>query len=170
MTHRSGMTTGVWPYADPHALARFTARTLVADGDDCCIWTGALESDGGYGRYRPPGGGPVLAAHRWSYLHHHGPTSWPVIRHRCDIRPCVNPAHLEAGTQAANISDTVARGGWTTIARHGPASWPTLAYRLRTAARAGDRDLVRQLTARPRQLALDLPDGGTCWPGRPSHR
>ena len=87
--------------------------------------------------------------HPWSYLHHHGPTSWPVIRHRCDIRPCVNPAHLEAGTQAANISDTVSRGGWTTIARHGPASWPTLAYRLRTTARASDRDLVRQLTARP---------------------
>lgn len=32
-----------------------------------------------------------------------------VIRHTCDIPNCVNPAHLVAGTNTANVADRVAR-------------------------------------------------------------
>jgi hypothetical protein len=32
------------------------------------------------------------------------------VLHSCDNPKCVNPAHLEAGTQSKNIRDCVARG------------------------------------------------------------
>jgi hypothetical protein len=38
-----------------------------------------------------------------------------------------NPAHLAAGTQRANIHDTIARGAWSTIALTGPAPGPPAA-------------------------------------------
>jgi hypothetical protein len=153
MTHPAVRIDPVWSHADTQARTRFAAKVFTGDIEACWIWTGGIEPDGGYGRWRPPHAA-VIAAHRWSYLAHHGPTRWPVIRHHCDIRVCVNPHHLMPGTQAANITDTVQRGGWTTTARTGPGAWPQLAYTLRSAAAAGDRALINQLTARPRQLEL----------------
>lgn len=32
-----------------------------------------------------------------------------VVRHKCDVRGCINPEHLELGTQADNVMDTVKR-------------------------------------------------------------
>lgn len=33
-----------------------------------------------------------------------------VIRHRCDMPLCVNPEHLETGTQRQNVRDAMDRG------------------------------------------------------------
>lgn len=148
-----------WPLADPLACHRFASRVFTGDVDECWIWTGGIEPDGGYGRFRPPHDA-VIAAHRWSYINHHGRTRWPIIRHRCDIRICVNPHHLTAGTQAANITDTVQRGAWTTTAHTGPEAWPNIAYLLRAAARQSDRATINTLLARPRQLDLWQPVEG----------
>ncbi len=145
------MSDNRWPHAAPGDLHRFARYVLTSDdAEDCWIWLGGIEPDGGYGRFRQHGG-PVIAAHRWSYLAHHGPTDWPVVRHRCDIRVCVNPHHLQAGTQAGNVDDTARRGTWS------PIPWPQLAYVLRDHARRADHDAIAQLTARPRQLELPIP-------------
>ncbi len=36
-----------------------------------------------------------------------------VVRHKCDNTNCINPAHLEVGTQLDNINDAVVRGRTT---------------------------------------------------------
>jgi len=74
----------------------------------CWIWNGATTDDG-YGRTYH--GKRRQFAHRWFYRLFVGeiPEGMNVL-HRCDIRLCVNPAHLYAGTQIQNIRDRVSRG------------------------------------------------------------
>lgn len=33
-----------------------------------------------------------------------------VIRHKCDVRNCINPEHMELGTSRENTYDTISRG------------------------------------------------------------
>lgn len=54
------------------------------------------------------------AAHRFSYAAFKGPVPKnTVVRHRCDNPPCVNPDHLELGSQWDNVQDQKKRGTWT---------------------------------------------------------
>lgn len=75
----------------------------------CVIWPGALSS--GYGEIKVHG--QRIKAHRYIYQSIYGPI--PVglqINHHCDVRACINPAHLELGTQSQNIMAAVRRGRW----------------------------------------------------------
>ena len=79
-------------------------RSRVLPGGECIEWTGA-RSAAGYGRLG------TKYAHRVAYEKAHGPIArGMVVRHRCDNPPCVNPAHLELGTQADNMRDMAVRG------------------------------------------------------------
>jgi hypothetical protein len=49
--------------------------------------------------------------HRHVYEEMYGPIPIDfVVRHKCDNRSCINPEHLELGTQLDNIRDAVERG------------------------------------------------------------
>ena len=50
-------------------------------------------------------------AHRWAYRAWVGPIpEGLLIRHECDNPPCINPDHLETGTDADNARDKKTRG------------------------------------------------------------
>ena len=85
----------------------FEARVEKIPMAGCWIWLGYLSK--GYGQTRI--GYESVKAHRLSYTLFKG--SIPLglnILHRCDIKCCVNPEHLYAGTQSDNGLDAVDRG------------------------------------------------------------
>ncbi len=81
---------------------------------DCIIWPGAKDEDG-YGRVKI--GGRMLRAHRVALAKKLGRdlASGECALHSCDIRACVNPAHLRVGTVADNNRQTRAKR--TTLAK-----------------------------------------------------
>lgn len=88
---------------------RFSSFVEITTTDECIEWPTRSREKRGYGWFTFQR--KSQRAHRASCEIHKGPIpSGMVIRHKCDNPPCVNPAHLETGTQAANIGDAVRRG------------------------------------------------------------
>lgn len=77
----------------------------------CIIWPHCKDKFG-YGQVRHHG--KMVKAHRLAYCRHHGLDIYAlkglVIRHKCDNTSCVNPEHLEPGTNDQNMADMVKRG------------------------------------------------------------
>lgn len=89
----------------PIEAARFAAKTRWEG--KCLLWTG----------YRNPDGYGVLTvrqrqwkAHRLAYTDAWGDIPpGLVVRHKCDNPACVNPSHLQLGTDADNAKDKAVR-------------------------------------------------------------
>ena len=120
---------------DDETLARFWKH--VDRTGDCWLWTGQ-PTTAGYGRMRVSNEHRFV--HRLAYEHFIGPIpEGAIICHTCDVRPCVNPNHLYAGSYASNARDMHdrlrARGGkprklapdQVRSIRHDPRSYITLA-------------------------------------------
>ena len=94
--------------AYPDIRERFAANYERIPGVDCWLWTGATSSNG-YGHifYK----NKQESAHRCSYKLHVGeiPKDMCVL-HRCDVKHCVNPAHLFLGTHQDNMADRNNKG------------------------------------------------------------
>jgi hypothetical protein len=104
---------------------RFFSR-FVIDSNNCWVWNGAKithkRTGDSYGciagkidgvRYVKQG--RQILAHRASWILHYGAIPvgegyhGTVVRHKCDNPLCVNPEHLELGTQKDNVDDMLKR-------------------------------------------------------------
>lgn len=83
-------------------------RTVRPELGFCVEWTGATIARGsGYGKRWH--NGRLQLTHRIAFFEYHG--RWPnVCRHKCDNGMCFRIDHLEDGTQADNVHDTMKRG------------------------------------------------------------
>lgn len=110
----SGAPTSQRGYMKPSAPRRRSyyerLNELIERADSgCMVWHGYRNPDG-YGFIRVPGDKKAFV-HRIMFERVFGsvPTGM-VLRHSCDRRDCVNPAHLRIGTQADNVADMVSKG------------------------------------------------------------
>lgn len=78
----------------------------------CILYTKTKLTNRGYGRFRYKG--RMVLAHRLEYCKANNldlqDIEGSVVRHKCDNPQCINPEHLELGTQADNIRDMNERG------------------------------------------------------------
>ena len=90
------------PRATP---ANFWAKVDQSAG--CWHWTGAVNNQG-YGQltYHQR----AWLAHRFSWSLAHGSPGRRCVCHTCDVRLCVNPAHLFLGSYADNYRDMREKG------------------------------------------------------------
>lgn len=97
--------------------------------------------------------GHRIPANRASYIVHHGPIpAGLVVRHKCDVSRCVEPAHLEVGTTSQNERDKRRQNHDRTKGKtRGTAVWtaqmsPAQVVEMRRAVRAGEsiRDVANR--------------------------
>ena len=87
--------------------ARLKSRIIISPSG-CWLWQGAISSSG-YGEISYEGT-PSLT-HRVSWLVFNGAIpDGRIICHTCDIRSCINPEHLFAGTYKENQQDSIRKG------------------------------------------------------------
>lgn len=133
---------------------RLRRHYRVDPSTGCWVWTGRVRTLG-YGVMRIEG--RDTAAHRVSYEIHVGPIPAGLfICHRCDRPPCVNPAHLFAGTPKDNHHDMMTKGRWRNSSDPDRAGGVSHTLLTQTAAIAGERpgvssaEVARILNINPR--------------------
>lgn len=89
-------------------LERFWERVDKRGPDECWLWTGA--SRNGYGTFAVDG--VTKKAHRVSWEIANGKPFPSELHgcHRCDVKLCVNPAHVFPGTRFDNMRDAHEKG------------------------------------------------------------
>lgn len=90
-------------------IDRLLSRVEIIPESGCWIWMGSLDNHG-YGILSSERGKAPHKTHRLSFQLFNGiiPPGL-LVRHKCDIRSCCNPNHLESGTYKQNMADAISR-------------------------------------------------------------
>lgn len=76
----------------------------------CLLWKGAKMSRGYGNTYYK---GRTWLAHRLTYKRIYGPIPKGMfVCHKCDVKLCIEPTHLELGTPSSNTRDAALRIAW----------------------------------------------------------
>ena len=99
------MKTGPKPRTPEERFDEMAVKT-----DTCWFWGGENWTKR-YGTISLGQGLKSISAHRYSYMRFNGEIPRGlVVRHKCDVMNCVNPEHLELGTNEDNVDDRNSRG------------------------------------------------------------
>lgn len=108
MTYRSPLK-GCPAVSDAEYQERLKSKVIVDPRTGCWLFQGFLHPKAGYGEfcYR----GKKMRAHRAAYIIFKGPIPDGFdVCHSCDVRRCLNPDHLWAGTNEQNLHDASDKG------------------------------------------------------------
>lgn len=95
---------------------RYNHFAFPEPNSGCFIWTGSVSKEG-YGRMKATGSKQSKLAHRAAYEYFVGPIPENMeLDHKCRVRCCVNPDHLEPVLHAENMR----RGVWPSVATPRP--------------------------------------------------
>ena len=103
---------GKRPRRDTTMAERIQWWSIPEPNSGCWLWLGTIHSKTGYGGTSDKRTGrKILTAHRasWEAFNGRPVPEAMVVRHRCDVKSCVNPEHLLLGSQRDNIIDAVKR-------------------------------------------------------------
>lgn len=132
-----------WKMYGVPAELRFWVRVDIRGPEECWPWLGALFRETEYGSFTPDR--VPVGAHRYAYQLAHGVVPAGLfVCHRCDVRACVNPAHLFAATPAENSADMVRKGRWR---RGNGGNRPRGARHYRTPFTGADIIAIRRLAS-----------------------
>lgn len=102
-------------------LSSLLSKVELVTESGCWIWTASVDGCG-YGHIAVGGRGNSTKAHRVAHVLLKGDIpNGMIVRHKCDVPSCCNPAHLEVGSHADNRKDAVDRGRVALGVRHGKA-------------------------------------------------
>lgn len=93
---------------DRHIPERIERYSMPIPESGCIVWTSTVGSNGyPFLEHR----GKIIYLHKYVYKMINGPIPkglW--ILHKCDVKSCINPNHLYAGTPTQNAQDRERRG------------------------------------------------------------
>lgn len=110
------------PALTPKEVSHFWSRVhRPLEPDACWPWLASFDG-GGYGKigFR----GNLYAAHRLAFELGKGYPPLGEVRHLCHNRACCNPGHLDHGTHAENMQDSLRAGRLFHPARDRPECMP----------------------------------------------